>query len=62
MGMGAGSDTATVETDLKVPDEEKARLEGLTAQNGPLLKPEVEPGTAPTPDSELPKVSRDPGV
>ena len=65
--MGAGTDaTGTkAEVEQRIPDEEKARLEGLVVQNGPPPNAKQEPDSAHTtvtPDSDLPKVSRDRGV
>ena len=65
--MGAGTDaTGTkAEAEQRVPDEEKARLEGLTVQNGPPPNAKSKPDSAHsavTSDSDLPKVSRDNGV
>ena len=65
--MGAGTDaTGTkAEAEQRIPDEEKARLEGLIVQNGPPPTAKDKPDSAHatvTPDSDLPKVSRDKGV
>ena len=63
--MGTGADAAATKGEQSVPDERKAKLEGLIVQSGPPAQTKDEPSaTTPTttPDSDLPKVKRDPGV